>query len=156
MIFKIFKSVLAAFYWSKAVSLTSTGKYKSALNSLDKSEKHRAVFDECFFLLKGYLKGALSDREEMLDLLKKAVFYALENKSELNDDERKYIINYASMLASYADFFDYPFCIFNAFDKENISKHIIDKFPYKIENVSKEECFQHHNYLTGHPHKLDG
>jgi tetratricopeptide (TPR) repeat protein len=136
------KILMASYYWTKAVSLSAMEDYKNAMRCLEKSSKYRYVFDEEFYIFKGFLYGALGDRDNALMNLKRGVLYVLNGKSKLNIDERKYIVNYSSMLASFAEFYGHPFCIYDDYDLKNVSQHLIEKFPYSMGKVKKLDQFR--------------
>ncbi|MFT2098819.1 hypothetical protein ACMUMQ_10715 [Marinomonas sp. 2405UD66-6] len=138
------RACVAAFYWSKSVSKAASGDYKKSLILLERSEKFRYVKDECFFLLKGFLFGTLGSRDSSIESFEQAIFYAFSNKSRLNIDEKKYIINYSSMIVSNLNYYGYPFSVME-FNLERVAPHLIDKFPYNINRVNSLEKFSRDN-----------
>ncbi len=129
---KFIKAVISAYYWSKSISLSASEKYEEALFCLNKSSKYRKVFHEEFFLLQGFLFAAIGDNDDSsIDSLKKSIEYSTSEKSKLNDDEKKYLKNYATMVASFLDFYGAPFQINDVYDANNVSSHLKKKYRYK-------------------------
>ncbi|AWY00621.1 hypothetical protein A8139_11965 [Marinomonas primoryensis] len=128
---KIIKAVIAAYYWSKSISLSSSEKYEEALDYLKKTSKFRKVFDEEFFLHQGFLLGSTGHSDSSIKSLKKAIEYSMSEKSKLNIDEKIYLKNYATMIASFLDVHGVPFQINDAYNTNNVSSHLKEKFRYK-------------------------
>lgn len=144
VLIRLLRACVAAFYWSKSISKAATGDYEKSLILLEKSEKVRYAKDECFFLLKGFLFGALGSRDDSIESLERAISYAFSNKSRLNVDEKKYIISYSSMISSNFNYYAYPFSVME-FNLERVAPHLMDKFPYNINRVNSPEKFSRDN-----------
>ncbi len=133
--------IKSALYLSLSISNIKADDFNKALEYLIKSGEFRAVVDGKYLLLRGYVYGALSHRKEAIDDLKQAVDFFISRGGKMGLDERKYLINYASMLASFAECYESPFCLFDDVNEDSVRSYFIKTFPFNIDNVIEPGFF---------------
>ena len=149
MIRKLFKIFLSSMFWGRSLYWSSKKKYDKSLQLLELSIKYRGGADIEVLLRKGYLLGALGKDVQAITFLKKSIS-EIKVSEKISFDEKRYLINYASSIAVVMDRIDADFCFDDEYDKEKISKHYAENFPYSKGNASGANILKSHSSaMTG-------
>ena len=122
------RTVLAAYYWVRALRSSSLEDYEIAWSYLEKCEKYY-IKDFEFYLLKGFLCLALYKPSECIRFCSKAI-ELIASSNKINEDEKNYLYSYAVYLTE------------KAFEISNISGQMPDELTknlkvYNLNNVRK-------------------
>lgn len=83
--------------------------------------------------MKAFLCGANSYFDESKSYLERSV-EKIKKSIKLSNDEKKYLLNYASKLAGYLDVYGDPFVFDNDYNVNLIPDHYRKNFPYVPED----------------------
>jgi len=128
---KIFKAMIYSYYMTKSLALTHKEDFEGALLLLKKSTKNRTFSNEIYCTYEGFLLAATGDVDAALVSFKKLYEYIKSDKSRLNEDEKIYLLNYATVVLAIHDVYEKPFLLSNEYDTDNVAKHIVSKFPFE-------------------------
>lgn len=128
---KYIRILICSYYWTKSITFSNQKKFDEAIFYLEKISSKGFCFDEVYYTHKGFLKAVSGNKEAAIECFGKSIEYSNSQKSSLNDDEKIYLINYATDVLSFLNVYDEPFRLSNKYDRENVSKYLLKQFPFQ-------------------------